>query len=410
MEFCPQFNSEWGCQWYDECWYRHIEFTDAADAAVSTAVRTADVSAVSAVSAVETVDGTESPEMNRAYKQSPDRKSNATHTDTTVTTQTSNGDADGDVDGDINGDSSSFSKMDGALAAYYADCDRKDYFDEDGKGKFLQFVDINDFDEEQVEGELGDDVEPNDCSLLDMDDDFPLMDSEQNQDTKQRNAAILKVLQHCYKHGQSPLSVVTTEEDQEEDEKEVQKEDQKEEEEKDWTHLDRMISTLRHYSKLDLSANEEDKQQFLDLIHFDGLLGDFVHIMAMHSTEDIELVQRIKSEQFQLFSKCSSTNCLFLFNQDSKKKELQKQSDESMEGLPFYRELMDAMHCYLVHSFDVGLRIKVTETASESADKKENQGLTEWEDAEYKHSYTTRCGKHTVFVFKTSWCIDRVSH
>ena len=49
--------------------------------------------------------------------------------------------------------------IDRALGEYYAAQNIGDYFDEHGRGRFLEFFEVNDFDESDIDDELGDDME-----------------------------------------------------------------------------------------------------------------------------------------------------------------------------------------------------------------------------------------------------------
>eukprot|EP01083_Nonionella_stella_P199054 730249_1 len=71
-------------------------------------------------------------------------------------------------------------RLDNAVAQYYKDCGRDDYFDEEsGQGKFKEFADDYGYDTDLLDLELGDDVDdPNDCDFVtyidDIDPMFPL--------------------------------------------------------------------------------------------------------------------------------------------------------------------------------------------------------------------------------------------
>eukprot|EP01083_Nonionella_stella_P126176 381767_1 len=100
-----------------------------------------------------------------------------------------------------------FKRIDGALAQHYANCNRNDYLDENGIGKFMRFVKKHAFDEDAIDLELGDDVnDPNDCLFIEMDPMFPLpISATPNKMTKEsRDIEILKILKHCYTHGVPP--------------------------------------------------------------------------------------------------------------------------------------------------------------------------------------------------------------
>eukprot|EP01083_Nonionella_stella_P199058 730253_1 len=93
-------------------------------------------------------------------------------------------------------------RLDDAVAQYYKDCGRNDYFDEEsGVGKFVKFVNQNGFEDEDVCDELAE--EPDECTLTDFDPMFPLRLST----NESRANDILQVLKHCYKYGVAPPPV-----------------------------------------------------------------------------------------------------------------------------------------------------------------------------------------------------------
>eukprot|EP01083_Nonionella_stella_P089742 250502_1 len=98
-----------------------------------------------------------------------------------------------------------FQQIEHALAQYYADCGRNDYFDENGMGKFMRFVKQHEFDENAIDLELGEDVPSHECLFIEMDPMFPLILSQDNgMSNESRHNEILKILKHCYKHGAPP--------------------------------------------------------------------------------------------------------------------------------------------------------------------------------------------------------------
>eukprot|EP01084_Bolivina_argentea_P105473 188876_1 len=99
---------------------------------------------------------------------------------------------------------STFERIDNALAQYYKDCGRDDYYDENGNGKFIVFVHINQFNEKQIQLELSDDINTHDRSFIKMDSQFPLIYEPTNKNHNSRNDEIFNILKHCYKTGEPP--------------------------------------------------------------------------------------------------------------------------------------------------------------------------------------------------------------
>lgn len=520
VEFCPQFRSVWGCQWYDECWFRHVEFTDPRSA-LSPSKRTGkgvdDRNAnedEKATSSADTdsvshrdlgpltpdIDGKEK-EMETVYKQSPDRKSNITTT--TVTTAATDDDEKQDLCASAGSPAAkrretAFSKLDDSLAAYYEDMGRDDYYDEDGKGKFIEFVEINGFDEDQMEDQLGHNVEAMECLYLEMDENFPLKNSYKT--TEQRNVAIFNVLQDCYRLGRksrsqspkhpkvsprvclSPLSKLKADHVEKRNIKRSTPKWSSSKKKKSPTPihiplkrtkctdletkkegcslLNRMISTLRHYSKIDVSNDAKDKAEFINFMNRNAanLLGDYQHIMEQHPPSDVELIQKLKSAEFQLFNACDTNNCLslMLVAKQKEKEEVcpafgsasgckwgkgctkshsnpnsvklcdnflkpegcpfgsgcyfrhrtwpdpERDAKRGDETFVFYRDLMDSMHCYLIHSHDVQYRIKVRHRMKVEDQRMDEAKWKIWGDDKFRFKSKVQCGMHEVFIFKGS--------
>eukprot|EP01083_Nonionella_stella_P276229 938454_1 len=102
-------------------------------------------------------------------------------------------------------------RLDNALAQYYKDCGRNDYFDEEsGQGKFRECADdeFEGYDTDDLDYQLGDDVDdPNDCWFVkyidDIDPMFPLPIST----NESRANDIFQVFKHCYKYGVAPFAL-----------------------------------------------------------------------------------------------------------------------------------------------------------------------------------------------------------
>ena len=62
---------------------------------------------------------------------------------------------------------SAFHKIDHALNLYYSRLNVK-YLNENSIGKFISFVEEQEFDSDEIEDELGDDADVNDCAYLDF--------------------------------------------------------------------------------------------------------------------------------------------------------------------------------------------------------------------------------------------------
>ena len=98
--------------------------------------------------------------------------------------------------------------MDKALGEYYKQCGRDDYYDEYRCSKFIRFMHENEFEEEHLEDQLGKGATLDNCDLIEMDDNFPLLKSNNNDTINKifRKKDVFEVLQHCDKYGLSPIT------------------------------------------------------------------------------------------------------------------------------------------------------------------------------------------------------------
>eukprot|EP01083_Nonionella_stella_P144744 452422_1 len=94
-------------------------------------------------------------------------------------------------------------RIDDALARYYQDCGRNDYFDEEsGQGKFRKDADDNYYDTDYLDEQLGDDAnDPNDCLIVEDIDEIDPMFPLPISTNESRANDIFQVFEHCYKYG-----------------------------------------------------------------------------------------------------------------------------------------------------------------------------------------------------------------
>eukprot|EP01083_Nonionella_stella_P040780 110559_1 len=95
-------------------------------------------------------------------------------------------------------------RIDDALAQYYHDCGRNDYFTK-GIGKFGKYVSYKN---DVIDKQLGDDAyDPNDCIfVIDIDKIDPMFPLPISTNESQAND-IFQVFKHCYKYGVAPPPV-----------------------------------------------------------------------------------------------------------------------------------------------------------------------------------------------------------
>ena len=98
-----------------------------------------------------------------------------------------------------------FKKIDDCLAIHYAIMERNDYYNKYGKGKFIEFTEKENFDEKDIEKEIGDKCNAKNCSYLLMDNNFPLQFNYKNNDEKEKK--IFEIFKYCYKYNKPPLLI-----------------------------------------------------------------------------------------------------------------------------------------------------------------------------------------------------------
>eukprot|EP01084_Bolivina_argentea_P273776 466432_1 len=171
-------------------------------------------------------------------------------------------------------------RIDEALGIHYSNCDIKGYYNENGEGKFIVFVRENGFDENDVDVQLGDETDPDECLYIGMDDNFPLILKYIYKDTKNanysRNEEIYKIIKYCYKYGVPPQAV-------------------------DF-NIDhdvssdcggslcpikiRLLHALKYYQTLNLKT-ENDQNKLIQFYTetYPNLLQDFCHLIVTHGNE-----------------------------------------------------------------------------------------------------------------------------
>eukprot|EP01083_Nonionella_stella_P199057 730252_1 len=97
-------------------------------------------------------------------------------------------------------------RIDNAVAQYYKDCGRNDYFNEERQGKFREFYDDSaaGYDTDTLDYQLRDDAnDPRDCLFV-YDPMFPLPIVSTNES---RANDIFQILKYCHKYGVAPFAL-----------------------------------------------------------------------------------------------------------------------------------------------------------------------------------------------------------
>ena len=94
-----------------------------------------------------------------------------------------------------------FEMMDNELAKYYKYLNNDEYYDDYHIGKFINYINENEHDEEDIDDQLGDDILPEDCAYCEFDDNIPLNQHQMNQisnDEDKKQELIFKILRYIY--------------------------------------------------------------------------------------------------------------------------------------------------------------------------------------------------------------------
>ena len=147
--------------------------------------------------------------------------------------------------------------------------------------------------------------------------------------------------------------------------------------------LQRLKYALKLYSLLDITQNDEDCDQFDSFINetYPLLLDDYTHLIIQHQHQIYEINQLLlKSSSF---NDCDVNQCPMTFRHNAyKPDEIQQNQQQSPaitmnKKLNFYKTIMDSLHFFVFHLFDVGLRVHFDtfkgERKSEIDDDDENK-------------------------------------
>eukprot|EP01084_Bolivina_argentea_P251184 421185_1 len=254
-------------------------------------------------------------------------------------------------------------KIDKALGEYYKQCNCDDYYNEDMKGKFLDFVDANGIEEKQIDLQFKDEMYK-DNPFIDFDNNFPLISTVDNN--KDRNQMIFDVIQYCYKHGIPPpqstyrqqidnnannihnnnLPTIQPIADKIYECKSV----------KNCECIQRTMNSIHYFNTLNIENNEDDKNKFIAYCKqkHDSLFHDHIHIVVTH-TNNSDLDEIMK------FMKCNCeiNNCkLAMRYHGNMQHDIDDHASAEDSELIFYRNIMDQMHNILFHLYDTGMRVK----------------------------------------------------
>eukprot|EP01084_Bolivina_argentea_P109946 196399_1 len=124
---------------------------------------------------------------------------------------------------------------------------------------------------------------------------------------------------------------------------------------KDCIQLKRIVNSLRNYEKLNITDNKQDLETFIQLTNqtHQELLDDYIHLNNYHSKQLQNISKKLEACNV---SKCQYTSRHY-------RNIIPSTTDIDTDAkINFYSQIMDSLHFYLHHCFDVGLRVRVEET------------------------------------------------
>merc|ERR1719361_2207135 len=322
-----------------------------------------------------------------------------------------------------------FNKIDYGLAAYYRHVGRKGYYNQQGMGKFMQFVKKHGLNEKDLPKIMNKALD----MLPKMDTNFPLKKTK--IDAAARKNAIYQVVERCYNYGQI-YGLMTHHKTVNWQcfYKPVKGNDKAGRD----AVLERMINALKYYAQLDPMHKEANYVQFMEFCNdtYGQVLRDYFYIMNDYPSQDkVEALQKRVKKMFKGMVAPTATNSLLVWLGENKGHRFSNShylADRSLDknNVMFYRDLFDSMYCYLVHNYDVGLRIKVQRITSDKMKipqvfyfpnkarvpkdsdyahlkPKVSAAMKRFADPQFKHVATRYCGQERVLVFAKNDAITR---
>eukprot|EP01084_Bolivina_argentea_P004322 8218_1 len=126
------------------------------------------------------------------------------------------------------------------------------------------------------------------------------------------------------------------------------------------TAVKRIIHGLKHFSCLDQDATtyHQTLVQFVKNTYV-SLLDDYIHIIQCHN-DNLDYISTSMINDYHIIA-CDINKCSFVLRHFRSNKQDDMSNLLSDDDFVFYRNLIDSIHCYLFHSYDIGLRVNTDE-------------------------------------------------
>ena len=142
-------------------------------------------------------------------------------------------------------------------------------------------------------------------------------------------------------------------------------------------HIQRILNALKYYKTLKLindNSSQNTNEIFIDFCDnaYIKLLNDYQHIIAIHEQHLEEINKQILNDDN--YDKCEYSQCNLSRRYHSSSIRTTSHNGNNNNNikdpkLVFYREMFDAMHNYLWHLYDQGMRIQAN-VLNQDDDKK----------------------------------------
>eukprot|EP01084_Bolivina_argentea_P110286 196967_1 len=119
----------------------------------------------------------------------------------------------------------------------------------------------------------------------------------------------------------------------------------------------RVIEALEYYQLLNVNNEMQNKNNLIVYCTetCPTLLNDWIHVLMRHNTHgDLDAIFKTLTQQYHV--ECKMGGCIACLRHYRNRRQIQV--TETDELLIFYRNLLDQIHCHLLHLYDVGLRVK----------------------------------------------------
>eukprot|EP01083_Nonionella_stella_P018435 51370_1 len=153
---------------------------------------------------------------------------------------------------------------------------------------------------------------------------------------------------------------------------------------KNGVRCDRVNNVLRclcFYQSLDIDNNDSHRDALVKTFtdEYTTFLDDNIHMILNHNHE-IEHIHKIAISQPNM-NRCELSKCILAMRHH---RDRQRGSDLSLsKEVMFWRETMDACHCYVYHMYDLGLRLEMDDIKTQTQLENDGDAYKPHFDARY---------------------------